>query len=78
MHRGLQLARYNRLADFGDERAALAAVLQQLAGLIGIACGLELDDLDLEAGNGRGQPPCDLLGLGQRHHALARTDPDAN
>ena len=38
----------------------------------------ELDDLDLEIGSGRGQAPGDFLGLGQRHDALARADPDSN
>jgi hypothetical protein len=37
MHRGLQLATDERGTDFGDEGAAFAAVLQQLAGLVGIA-----------------------------------------
>ena len=35
-------------ADFGDERAALAAMAQQLAGLVLIAAGFEPDDLDVE------------------------------
>jgi len=75
MHRGLQIARNNRLADFGDERAALAAMRQQLAGLIPIAGGFELDDLDLDIGDDRGQAPGNFLGLRQRHGALARAYP---
>ena len=59
----------------GDEGAALAAMRQQLAGLVEIARGFELDDLDLDVGNGRGQAAGNLLGLGQRHRALARADP---
>src|ERR1700723_1096449 len=53
-------------------------MLQQLAGLIGIARGFELDDLDVETGNGRGEAPGDFPGLRQRHHALARADPQLN
>src|SRR5674476_1292346 len=68
----------SKLLQHGGKGGAFVAVLQQLAGLIGIARGLELDDLNLETGDGRGQPPCNFLGLGQRHHALARADLDAN
>ena len=75
---GMQLARGHRGADFGDEGAALAAMRQQLAGLVGIADGLELDDLDIELGRRGGQPPRDVLGLGKRHGALARADPHRN
>jgi hypothetical protein len=78
MHRGVQFAGNNGRTDFGDERAALAAVLQQLAGLIGIARRFELDDLDIEIGIGRDQPTGNFLGLGQRHRALARADPYSN
>ena len=53
MHRRLQLAGADSLADFGDEGAALAAMRQQLAGLIGIARRFELDDLDVDAGRDR-------------------------
>ncbi len=65
MHRGVQLPGPDRIADFGHEGAALAAVLQQLAGLVGIARRFELDDLDVDIGNGRGQAPGNFLGLGQ-------------
>src|SRR6185312_16979306 len=58
------------------ERAALAAVRQQFSRLIGIACGLELDDLDI--GAGRGQTAGYFRGLGKRHDALSRSDPDSN
>src|SRR5271170_4433351 len=75
MHRGLQFARHHRLADFGDEGAALAAMRQQLADLVGIACGFELDDFDLEFGRDRAQAPGNLGGLRQRHDALAGADP---
>src|SRR5713101_363327 len=75
MHRGVQFAGNNGRTDFGNERAALAAVLQQLAGLIGIAGRFELDDLDIDIGIGRGQPTGNFLGLGQRHRALPRADP---
>ena len=37
MHRGIQLAGNNRLPDLGDKGPSLAAVLQQFAGLVGIA-----------------------------------------
>ncbi len=76
MHRRMQFARPHRVADLGYERAALAAMRQQLAGLVGIACGLELDDLDI--GAGRGQAAGNFRGLGKRHDALARSDPDSN
>jgi hypothetical protein len=75
MHRGVQLARNNRLADFGNECAALAAMRQQLADLIGIARGFELDDLDLDIGGNHGQAPGNFLGLRQRHGAFARAYP---
>ncbi len=75
MHRGLQLARDNRFADFGHECATLAAMRQQLAGLIPIARGFELDDLDLDIGDDRGETPGNFLGLRQRHGALARAYP---
>ena len=45
----MQFARPNGIADRGHERAALATVRQQFSGLVGIACGLELDDLDIDA-----------------------------
>ena len=48
MHRGLQFAGAHGLADFGDEGAALAAMAQQLAGLVLIAAGFEPDDLDVQ------------------------------
>ena len=75
MHRGVQFARPDGIADFGHECAALAAMLQELAGLVGIACGFELDDFDIDTGNGRDETPGNFLGLGQRHDALARADP---
>ena len=78
MHRGLQVASNHRLADFGNERAALAAMRQQLAGLIPVARGLELDDLDLDIGSDRDQAPGNFLGLRQRHGALARAYPQSN
>ena len=74
MHRRLQLARAHRFADFGDKGAALAAMAQQLAGLVLVAAGFELDDLDVERGIGRPQQPRDRFGLRQRHRALARAD----
>ena len=77
-YRGVQLAGAHRVANFSHESATLAAVLQQLAGLVLIARRFELDDFDLDIGSGRGQTPGDFLGLGQRHGALARTDPDSN
>ena len=75
VHRRLQLPGPHRLANFGDERAALAAMAQQLAGLILIATGFELDDLDVEGRIGRAEQPRDRFRLRQRHHALARADP---
>ncbi len=75
MHRGVQFAGSDRGTDFGDEGAALAAMHQQFAGLVGIADGLEFDDLDIEIRCCRHQPPGNLLGLGKRHGALARADP---
>ena len=50
MHRRMQFAGQHRRADLRNERAALAAMRQQLAGLVEIACGFELDDLDIESG----------------------------
>ena len=47
-------------------------MLQQLAGLIGIARGFELDDLDIDVGSDRRQAPGNFFGLRQRHDALAR------
>ena len=61
-------------ANFGHESAALAAMHQQLAGLVGIPDGFELDDFDVELRRRRLQPPGNFLGLGQRHDALARAD----
>jgi hypothetical protein len=78
MHRGLQFAGNNRLANFSNECATLAAVRQQLTGLIAIARGFELDDLDIDIRGGRGQAAGNFLGLHQRHGALARADPDSN
>src|SRR6266404_272009 len=75
MHGRVQFARNNCLADFGNECAALASMLQQLAGLIRIACGFELDDLDINVGRDHVQAAGNFLGLGQRHDALARADP---
>src|SRR4029077_1645161 len=78
MHGRVQLSRANGIADFGDEGAALAAMLQKLAGLIDVASGLELDDLDVNIGHSRGKLPSNLLGLHQRHGAFARADPQSN
>ncbi len=78
MHCGLQFAGDNRLADFGNECATLAAMRQQLAGLIRIACGFELHDLDIDIGSDRGEAPGNFLGLGHRHDALARADTYSN
>jgi hypothetical protein len=50
-------------------------MLQQLAGLIRIARGFELDDLDINIGRDRVQAAGNFLGLGQCHDALARADP---
>src|SRR5438552_13070611 len=75
MHRGVEFAGENSLANLAHERAALAAMRQQLAGLVGIAGGFELDDLDGDIRRDQRQPPGDLLGLGERHGALARADP---
>ena len=74
MHRRLQLVCAHGLADFGDEGATLAAMAQQLAGLVLVAAGFELDDLDVERGIGRAQQPRDPFRLRQRHRALARAD----
>ena len=49
---------------------------QELANLIGIARGLELDDFDVQARSGRDELAGNFLGLRQRHRALARTYPD--
>ena len=48
---------------------------QELAGLIAIAGGFELDDLDPQFGRRHRQALCNVLGLGQRHRALARAYP---
>ena len=64
----------HRLADLRDKGAALAAMRQELAGLVDIACRFELDDLDLDTGNGGLQPARDFVRLRQRHRALARAD----
>jgi hypothetical protein len=63
MHRRMQLALAHRAADLGDEGAALAAMGQELAGLIGITRGLELDDLYLKRGYRGRQAAGDLFGL---------------
>ena len=78
MHRGVQFSRPDGIANFGHKCAALAAVRQQLAGLVQIARGLELDDFDLDTGNGRGETPGNLRGLRQCHGALSRADPQSN
>ena len=74
----MQFARQHGMANFGNERAALAAMLQQLAGLVLVACRFKLDDLDLDIGRDRGQAAGNFLGLGKRHHALARADANSN
>src|SRR6185312_6649292 len=76
MHRCMELPGNYRLADLRDEGTALAAMRQQLAGLVDIARCFELDDLDRDAGNGGRQPARDLFRLRQRHCALARADPE--
>jgi hypothetical protein len=48
---------------------------QQFAGLLGIADGFEFYDFDLDAGRCRRKTPRNFLGLGKRHGALARADP---
>ena len=75
MHRRLKAAVAHGIADLGDERTALAAEIEQLAGLILIAHGLELDDLHRKARVSRRQLARDFVSLRQRHHALARADP---
>src|ERR1700755_841926 len=75
MHCGVKFARNHRFADLRDERTALAAMRQQLSGLVDVTCRVELDDLDIDAGDGRAQPARDLVRLRQRHRALARADP---
>ena len=72
----MQFAGPYGVADLGHEGATLAAMRQQLAGLVGIAGGLELDDLDIGAGGG--QAAGYFRGLGKRHDALSRSDPDSN
>ncbi len=74
MHGGLQFAGPHCRADLGDEGAALAAMAQQFGGLVLIAAGLELDDLDVQVRPGGAQQSRDLFGLRQRHRALARPD----
>jgi hypothetical protein len=78
MHGGVKPARYHGGADFGHEGATLAAMDQELAGLVGIACGLELDDLDVQLGCCDRQALRNILGLGERHGALARAYPHCN
>ena len=78
MHRCLEFAGQHRGTDLRDEGAALAAMRQQLAGLIEIARGVELDDLDIEIGHDGGQAARDLFRLCQRHRALAGADPQSN
>jgi hypothetical protein len=51
MHRGVKFSGQHRLAYLRDKSAALAAMRQQLAGLVDITRRLELDDLDGDAGN---------------------------
>src|SRR6516164_606960 len=47
-------------ANLRHEGAALAAMGQELAGLIDIAPRIELDHLDIETGHGRGQSARDF------------------
>ncbi len=75
MHRRLQFAGQHGGADLCDKGTALAAMRQQLAGLVGIAGGLEFHDLDGEPRRGAHELPRDLVGLGERHDALARAYP---
>jgi hypothetical protein len=74
MHRRLQFARSHRFTDFCNEGAALAAMTEQLAGLVLIATGLKPDDLDVQPRTGGMELPGDLFGLRECHHALARAD----
>src|SRR3954452_18574939 len=74
MHRRMELARQHGGADLRHEGTALAAMGQQLAGLVEIARGVELDDLDVEIGHGSDQAARDLFRLCQRHRALACAD----
>jgi len=64
-------------ANLRHEGAALAAMGQELAGLIDIAPRIELDHLDIETGHGRGQSARDFHRLRQRHRALPCSDPQA-
>ena len=75
MHRRLQFAGADRGANLRHERAALAAVAQELAHLVVVAARVEFDDFDGEVAPGRPQLPGDLLRLGKSHGALARADP---
>ena len=75
VHRRLQLPGANSLADFDNESSALAPVRQQLAGLVNITSGLELDDLDIGVRHSRYQTAGNLLRLDQGHGALACADP---
>jgi hypothetical protein len=50
---------------------------QQLARMVLIAAGFELDDLDFQIRAGGAKQPRDLVRLRQRHRALSRADPQA-
>src|SRR5437588_4764662 len=75
MHGRMQLPGNHGLADFSDECPSLAAMRQQLAGLVRIARSFELDNLHVDIRNRRGQPPRNFFGLGQSHRAFACADP---
>ena len=75
MHRCVEPSVKHRLANLRHEGPTFAAMRQELANLVGIARGLELDDFDLGADGI--QASCDLLSLGDRHCAFARADPQS-
>ena len=63
----------SRIELMREELAELIAAMES-AGLVEIARGVELDDLDIEIGDGSGQAARDLFRLRQRHRALAGAD----
>jgi hypothetical protein len=70
MHCRLQFAGSDGCADLRDKRPALAAMRQQFSGLVDIAGGFELDDLDRNTRHRAQRLPRDLVRLGERHGAL--------
>jgi len=78
MHRRVKLSRSDRGANFGDKGAALAAMHEQVAGLVGIANGFELDDLDVKIRRCVAKARCNFFGLNKRHRTLARADTHRN